>query len=371
MEKIKRRNDGRYFAEISIGRGKKRYISSKSLDELNKKLAEAQAKLQQGLALDSAKGTFEHWGLRWLKRQETRVSENWYKVQVSTFKKLEPLYDFPVEDLLAIDLEDVLDGIANKGYSAEEIKKVRNIAVSILRMCVDNRIIPYNPFESAQSPRSKYTRKEERRALTPEEQQWIRETPHRAQTAAMIMLYAGLRRGELLALQWSDINLEEHTIHVNKSVVMHNGRPVVKQGGKTSRATRVVYIPQQLVDYLALLNHPYDYVVTQLDGSLMSDCAWRRMWDSYLTDLNCKYGFDKPVNKNRPGGVPFVIPKFTAHWLRHTFITLMYLSGVDVRTAADQAGHSDTKVTMEIYTHLSAEFKKKNISKLEEYLSKM
>lgn len=365
---IHQRDDGRYFVEIPVGRGKKHYISAKSKDALNEKIAEAQIRLKQGLSLSSAKGSFESWGLRWLKRQETRVSENWYKVQVYAFKKLEPLYAFPVEDLHAIDLEEVLDDIANKGYSAEEIKKVRNIAVSVLRMCVDNRVIPYNSFESVQSPRSRYICKE-RRALTSEEQKWIVETPHRAQTAAMIMLYAGLRRGELLALEWSDIDLNAHTIRVDKTVVMHNGRPEIKQGGKTDSATRTVYIPQQLVNYLARQKHPFTYVVTKLDGSLMTDCAWKRMWNSYLNDLNCKYGFDQPVNKNRPGGVPFVIPKFTAHWLRHTFITLMYLSGIDVLTAAEQAGHSDPKVTMEIYTHLSAEFKKKNITKLEEYLN--
>ena len=63
-----------------------------------------------------------------------------------------------------------------------------------------------------------------------------------------------------------------------------------------------------------------------------------------------------------------MIPQFTAHWLRHTFITLMYLSGVDVLTAAEQAGHSDVKITMEIYTHLDAEYKKRTMEKLDYYV---
>ena len=63
-----------------------------------------------------------------------------------------------------------------------------------------------------------------------------------------------------------------------------------------------------------------------------------------------------------------LIPAFTAHWLRHTYVTLLYMSGVDVLTAKEQAGHADIKTTMEIYTHLDSEFKKHNISKLDEYL---
>ena len=55
------------------------------------------------------------------------------------------------------------------------------------------------------------------------------------------------------------------------------------------------------------------------------------------------------------------------HW-RHTFITLMYLAGVDVLTAKEQAGHADIKTTMAIYTHLDEKYKKESINKLDEYL---
>ena len=63
-----------------------------------------------------------------------------------------------------------------------------------------------------------------------------------------------------------------------------------------------------------------------------------------------------------------LIPRFTAHWLRHTFITLMYMAGVDILTAKEQAGHEDIETTMGIYTHLDNQFKKKNVSKLDDYL---
>ena len=63
-----------------------------------------------------------------------------------------------------------------------------------------------------------------------------------------------------------------------------------------------------------------------------------------------------------------LIPRFTAHWLRHTFITLMYMAGVDILTAKEQAGHEDIETTMGIYTHLDNQFKKKNVSKLDTYL---
>lgn len=259
------------------------------------------------------------------------------------------------------------------------IKAVRDIASGIMEMCVENRVIEYNTFHAVELPKVRRKSENERRALTAEERRWIEETPHRAQTAAMIMMYAGLRRGELIPLLWSDIDLEKGTINVNKSVEMLDGHPSVKSGGKTENATRIVYIPQALVDYLAGVQRDSMLVVHMNNGQMYTQNAWRSLWNTYIKDLNLKYAdfgsyivdgkpMERPKSKCRPGGVPILIPQFTAHWLRHTFITLMYLSGVDVLTAAEQAGHSDVKITMEIYTHLDAEYKKRTMDKLDYYV---
>lgn len=94
------------------------------------------------------------------------------------------------------------------------------------------------------------------------------------------------------------------------------------------------------------------------------------LWESYMRDLNVKYGYDGQQNKNRPGGLPMRIDTFTPHQLRHTFCTLMYFAGVDVMTARDQMGHKDISVTLGIYTALDKKFKKKKINRLDTYLKK-
>jgi len=76
-------------------------------------------------------------------------------------------------------------------------------------------------------------------------------------------------------------------------------------------------------------------VCVNAQGKIHTDSSWAKMWKSYLTDINFQHGdftlFQKrPKSKFDPGGVPFVIPHFTAHWLRHTFCTLMYLAGCDI-----------------------------------------
>ena len=374
----KKRSDNRLQGKVYIGNKKYKYVYAETQKELSEKIQELKIKLRKGIDIASQKDTFESWGIRWLKKKSSRVSVNWGNALRTNFKKLSAIYNAEISELRRIDLEDILDDLYREGYSERVIKAVRDIASGIMEMCVENRVIEYNPFRATELP--KVQSDNERRALTPEEQRWIRETPHRAQTAAMIMMYAGLRRGELIPLTWQDIDLEAGTISVNKSVEMIKGRPSLKSGGKTDSATRIVYIPKVLVEYLEpLVGNPFALVCTSAKGTMMTDSAWRRMWDSYIKDLNMKYAdfgnhivngrpMKHPASKCCPGGVPILIPKFTAHWLRHTFITMMYLSGVDVLTAAEQAGHSDPKITMEIYTHLDSEYKKRTMEKLDSYI---
>lgn len=70
-----------------------------------------------------------------------------------------------------------------------------------------------------------------------------------------------------------------------------------------------------------------------------------------------------------PGAEQTSIQEITAHYLRHTYATLLYLSGVDVLTAAKLLGHSNVKTTIAIYTHLDDLMLSKSVDKLDSYLS--
>lgn len=383
-KKNERRADGRLQSQIYLGRdenGKRKYkvVYAETQKELDAKIQEIKLKMGKGIDISAAGDTFDEWGQRWLKHKQAKVSESTYIWHRGNYKKLSQIYNYPVTKLKCIDLEDILINMQKQGYSDRTLHEVKQVAAGVLKECVKNRVIDYNPFADAEIPKAQESESEPRRALTEEEQRWINDTPHRAQTAAMIMMYAGLRRGELIPLLWSDIDLTEGTIKVSKSVEMKKGQPVLKDGGKTKSAARTVYIPRKLVEYLRGVKKDNLLVVHMKNGKMFTANAWRSMWDSYIKDLNFKYGdfsnlivdgkpYHKPRSKVVPGGVPIIIPQFTAHWLRHTFITLMYLAGVDILTASKQAGHSDIKVTMEIYTHLDEQYKRKNISKLDAFL---
>lgn len=213
------------------------------------------------------------------------------------------------------------------------------------------RIIPSNPVDLVQLTQPAQTG-EKRRALTAEEQQWIWDTPNRAQLTDIIMMLSGLRRGELAALTWNDINLQKRTIIVNKTIeYLPNERPKLRNLTKSAAGMRTVDIPQRLADYLAQMPRDGLLVVHTKDGRVMTQGAWKAMWDSYIRVLNIKFGTRTPAEiekMKKPGQRKFdmTMPPITMHWLRHTFCTLLYhLAGVDVVQACAQMGHADVSTT--------------------------
>lgn len=381
MPKAKKRADGRYCTQIYLGRdehGKKCYksIYARSIPELRDKEAAIRIQLGQGLDMLSQRDSFDAWADDWLRIKATegiteRQLDN-YRHCVRVWK--EQLQGYEIGQVRADDIERVLVAIIEAGYAQRTVNLYRSTIRQIMRRAV-GRVIPSNPVEQVHinlTGRQASTR----RALTDEEQRWIWDTPHRAQPVAVIMLLSGLRRGELAALTWNDVDLEARTITVNKVIeYSSNGKPSLRHMTKTAAGMRTVDIPKRLADYMAAMPKENALVIHSSRGKVMTPSAWTKLWKSYMRILNEKYGTRTPADLERmrsgkpgPKVLDMTIPPITLHWLRHTFCTLLYLSGVDVVQACAQMGHADVSTTLRIYTHLDSIHKRKSVDKLDAYL---
>ena len=266
----------------------------------------------------------------------------------------------------------------NKPMSIDLLKKIKSNAQAIFEYAAANNIANVPMFFNAVTIPKKTVAEQQnkRRALTEQEQRYIIDTPHKAQLPAMIMLFSGLRRGECLALEWSDINLKQGYIDVNKSIEFGKNQGTIKKGGKTMSATRIVPIPPILVDYL--INYKKEQhvlsktVCLNVSGNQYTKSSWDKVWQSYLLDLNLKYGYPHDFNKHSPtlkaSDLPMKIEPFTPHYLRHTFATMLYLQDIEVTKAMQILGHTDIQTTVNIYTDFKS-LKKNNLS--DDYLLKL
>lgn len=384
-----------YLGKGSNGKPIYKNVTGKTEEEAAEKALQIKIARRKGIDVTADRDTFKQWADRWLALKQGNVSAGRYDIYFYAVNKMEQLWYMPIVKVSTGDVQDIINTLAQsnphtgKPTAKKTLIDVKSAAKQIFQLAVEQRVIEYNPAIAVRIPRK--APQGERRALTKEEQQWIVDTPHRAQRGAMIMMYAGLRRGELIPLLWTDIDLQAKTIDVNKSVEIIKGKSVQKDGeAKTEASIRIIDIPQQLVDFLTFEKKKDGItpetedtlVIRSAKGTMLSESGWNRMWNAYWNVLNLKYGdftqyrkahpeidFEKPTSVHNPHGVPPMIPPITAHWLRHTFATLLYLAGVDVLTARDQLGHADIKTTLEIYTHLDKVYKRHSMDKLSHYIS--
>lgn len=352
------------YCGIVNGKQVNKHIRANSQRELNKKVAEIKSFLLQNKDVYT-KALFGVWADKWLNEQKIPqgISSGTLEQYQSAINHLKRYFELvEIKDISMSDFQCFINDLAaenpttHKPTSKRTLESIKKVAAGVFNYARANNIagIP-NYFTSIKIPKSAPQRK--RRALTEQEQNMIINTPHRCQPAAMIMLFSGIRRGELIPLKWSDIDLENGYISVSKSVEYSSNQPTEKQGGKSMAATRIVPIPQILIDYLinykASIKILSPLVVVNANGKMHTKSSFRKMWDSYLLDLNIKYGYsNNNVSKYNPNKLPMRIERFTPHYLRHTYATFLFLQGINLESAKQYLGHSDISTTSNIYTDL-------------------
>lgn len=368
-----KRDDGRYQRNIIIGRKAngayiRKTIYGKTKKELELKIAEITQQIHQGIYVPEDKTTFGEMSEIWLTQYNPTANEKWiYRQQSVINKHLLPVLKYmKLKDLKPYHLQSIINKMAKDSLSTSTMKKAKQTAVRILNVGVENDLVIRNVFSNVKVPT---VEPHERRALTEEERDLVNRTwrGHRIGHAVMIMMYCGLRRGELLALTWKDIDLEKKILSVNKSLLMFKNQPQVKKP-KSKAGTREIPIPNILVDALRDFPHDCPLVCPDAKGEMMSDTGYRRAWNSYRHYLNLQAG---GKDASRTKAKVQAINNITAHMLRHTYASMLYEAGVDIKSAQRFLGHADIEMTLAVYTHLTKFKEDEAINSLNAHLDKI
>ena len=339
---MKARSDGRYAC-----RYKNKFFYGKTPEEAKQQRKEYIKKEQSGRLL-RRELTVREYAVKWLPLYKGGVSEKCYNDYA---KQLEALFPFIGDKHLSqVTVDDAAAVWKHySGYSASTIKRARMLYIALFDTAIENELCFKNPFKSRfnHPPRGSAG---SHRALTPDEVQLILRVPHRFQLAVLVMLYAGLRRGEVLALSSDDIDLVNNVIHVNKAVRYDSNQPIISDP-KTEAGVRTIPVLSVLRPFLT--GH-VGLIAPSASGSIMSEVAFRRAWQSYISALSAAAGH--PVNI-RP------------HDLRHTYCTMLVDAGVPLKQAMCWLGHADEKMIMRIYDHIHNERTRSSVQQVETFLS--
>ena len=369
---INRRADGNYCRSIVVGRkpdGRpiRKYIYAKTIKELDRRAAEYEQQLRRGTLSVDENARFDDLAAAWLSTSKPTVSDGVrrrYRCLIE--KHLHELSAFKAKDLKPMHLEAIISRMVEEGYAKKTLQEVKQAAAAVLNFGMKNDIVFRNVFAQVDVPDIDAA---EREPVSEEIQQLITRAwqGHRMGVPALIMLYCGLRRGELLALTWRDVDLKKKIITVNKAITFYGNQADVK-APKTKAGNRSVPIPDAILPPLSSARQAGGMLVcaAQRSGGMMTNTGFLRAWESYQAYLNhCAGG--KAAERGRPAVL--ATTPFTAHQLRHTYATMLYDAGVDILTAQRLLGHADVQTTMRIYTHLSKQKEQQSIAALNTLVS--
>ena len=359
---IRKRKDGRWEGRYTAGydpeSGKRiiKNVLGKTQAEVKEKLKTAISESQKLDVSKSGTYTVASWVRTWYEvYAEPRIRPNTKAYYTNYIENhiIPGIGSIPLDKLTTIQIQRFYNNLQKSGrvqrknfpplkdasLSPRVVRGVHTLLHNCLEQAVAERLILTNPAQGCKLPQLE---KKEMKIL-PQEKigLYLAEAEKRGLLAAFYLeLTTGLRRGELLALQWTDLDVESKTLSITKQVNRINGELVVSPP-KTRNSVRTLALPQQAVDLLIAEHkkHPRNPYLfpSPKTGTMYDPDAFRRTHDKILKAIGAEH--------------------IRFHDLRHTFATLSLKSGVDVKTLSGALGHYSAGFTLNTYTHATAQMK--------------
>lgn len=361
--------------------GKRYTITAKSLTELRKKENELLVSVDRGnvlvnrnnkMALDDY---FDFWLETFAKSGRKATTCTNYKSYYSTYIRGE-LGRKAISKITKVDCQLVFNKMIGEGRKHSTMTNLKSCLNKVFECAIEDGILARNPVKNIELPQ---TESNAREAISEEQitlfMSYVKESPRykRYYPLFVVLFNSGMRIGELSGLTWDDIDFKEETISINKTMnryrkkdygfTMALGSPKSKTSVRTIimnevvktalRTQRFLNVPSDVeIPYLddtgRVTRQVSNFVFFNSNGNVWCEPTIREVIRNIVTAQNKEVeGTDKPV----------LLP-FCPHMVRHTFTSVAYSAGADVKVVSGILGHASTAITLDRYTHLTEEKKK-------------
>ena len=351
---IRKRSDGRWEGRYVAGHTEEGKPIRKSV--LGKTQAEVKEKLKAALEeagrVDVARAdeyTVGAWAMNWynlyakpnIRESTQRSYEGFLNLRV-----IPVLGNIPLKKLKARDIQKLYNDtrdhgritkgktVKNPGLSASYVQRLHALLHNCLERAVKERLILRNPCDDCIPPK---IQKHEMQILPQEDiRAYLREAERRGVLAMFFLeLCTGLRKGELAALRWEDLDVERRTLRVDKQAVAVRGGGVKVTRPKTETSVRTLSVSKEVIrlleeEHAKHPDNPYMFPSPVTGGMYYPDTV-NSLHEKILKGAGLKH--------------------IRLHDMRHTAATMMLQNGVDIKTVSGMLGHYDAGFTLRTYTH--------------------
>lgn len=359
-----------YLGVDPITRKQKRTTRRGFKTEREAKIAEAklQTEVQANGFLNTEIMTFKQIYELWLEQYRNTVKESTYQQAMTTFKMmiLPHFKDMAIKDITVPHCQKVL----NEWYQTySETKKGRIYASTVFEYAISLKIITDNPFNHIKAPRKKSNQKHEtmKYYTSDELQQFLELVKDNVLHHALFrtLAFTGIRRGELMALTWNDIDFTNQTLSVNKTLAEGLNHRQFIDTPKTRSSIRTISVDSKTLEVLKewrtqqrvlSLKHGHNTSSKhqEIFTNVETNKRLNRVYANETLNLICK--------KNN-------FKRITVHGFRHTHCSLLFEAGLSVQEVQDRLGHGDIQTTMGIYAHVTEKQREKVAEKFANYVS--
>lgn len=357
-ENIYKRKDGRWEGRYIRGRD----INQKAIYGYlyGKNYTEVKNKLKQAIITKTVETAetikFAKIVVGWIENKKLRVKESTLSHYKSVIDNhiLPILGEYELTSISADIIQNYINELLKEGLTGKTVNDILTIIKNIFKYA-SCRGFEHNCNLSTISIKNKRNDVE---TLTTFEQKvlcnYLVDNMNYKNFGILLSIYTGIRLGELCALRWSDIDLSERVLKINKTMLRiqdnfsehhSNKTKVIITPPKSEDSVRSIPIPQFILSIICKMQiRPDAYILT---------CRC----NSFVEPRNMQYYFKSVLKKCNLRDVNF-------HILRHTFATRCVENGFEIKSLSEILGHSNVKITLERYVHSSIDLKRKNMDKL-------
>lgn len=310
----------------------------------------------------------------WKEQYRNTVKESTYHKTIRIFENhiLPAFGSLRMERITTAHCQKVLNGWFKRFV---HFKVMKNYASLVFQFAVRMQMLPSNPMDNVTMPvkRAAVGERKELNFYSKEElQAFFAACKEDAQEKENLLWYAlfrllafsGMRKGELLALTWQDIDFTGQTVSINKTLTRGIGNRLIIQTPKTASSERILSLDEETLHILSQWRKQQatDYLKLGFNTLNKRQLVFPNTKNEHMSPTKVGQNLTRILKG-------YGLKKLTVHGFRHTHCSLLFEAGASLKEVQDRLGHSDVQTTMNIYAHVTERAKERTAQRFAEYLN--